>query len=267
MTGSAMNGPAQVRERSALVPVLVAVIAVLAVALGVLLLRGGGDTARTAAAPGVPATNREQGQPQGQPQELTEQQLAALRKVERNQQGDPLARGDLDAPVVIVVYSDYACPYCARHALGTETVLADRYLDDGVLRMEWHDFPAKGEGSVLAARAARAAGEQRRFWEYNNALFARLAADSHPEVSTDLLAEVAQEAGVDAAKLQQDMQSQHIKDSVQADYVQAQSIGVTATPTFLINGQPVVGAQPVEAFTAMIDKLHTNPGDVRSSAS
>lgn len=72
----------------------------------------------------------------------------------RRVDGDPLARGPVDAPVVLVVYSDYRCPFCAKFSHDTEPQLVDKYVEAGKLRIEWRDLPIFGEESMVAARPA-----------------------------------------------------------------------------------------------------------------
>src|SRR5581483_1346412 len=91
----------------------------------------------------------------------TQARLAAARRMP----GDPLALGRSDAPVVISEWGDFQCPYCRAYTLNTEPSLVRQYVDSGRVRMEWHDFAYLGPESELAARAARAAGRQGRFWQ------------------------------------------------------------------------------------------------------
>src|SRR5665811_161418 len=81
--------------------------------------------------------------------------------------GDPTALGDTDAPVVLVEYSDYRCPFCAVFARETLPVLIDEYVESGQVRIEWRDLTVFGQQSIEAAIAGRAAGAQGLFWEFN----------------------------------------------------------------------------------------------------
>jgi hypothetical protein len=95
-----------------------------------------------------------------------------LLQVIRRDAGDPLALGDVDAPVVMVNYSEFQCPFCGKFARDTEPELIEQYVEDGTLRIEWRDFPYLGPESTRAAPAGRAAAAQGRFWDFHDALFA-----------------------------------------------------------------------------------------------
>src|SRR5690625_8033412 len=84
---------------------------------------------------------------------------------------DPLAIGDVDAPVVMIVYSDFRCPYCGEWSRTTLPALTDKYVDSGEMRVEWRDMPVLGDPSVEAALAARAAANQGQFREVADALY------------------------------------------------------------------------------------------------
>ncbi|WP_031466553.1 DsbA family protein [Sciscionella sediminilitoris] len=168
--------------------------------------------------------------------------------------GDPLAIGRPDAPVVLVEYSDYRCPFCAQFGRSTEPELVKRYVDKGKLRIEWRDFPIFGEQSEQAAMAGRAAAAQGRFWQFNKAVFEAAPQKGHPDLPKEKLLEFARTAGVpDLAKFEKDMTSREHKDEVQFDATEGNELGIPSTPAFVINGKPLLGAQPIEEFTKMID--------------
>ena len=101
----------------------------------------------------------------------------------RREASDPFALGNVDAPVALVVFSDYRCPFCARYSQATEPELVARYVDAGKLRIEWRDFPIFGDASLLAARAGRAAAAQGKFWEFNRAVYAAAPASGHHDLT------------------------------------------------------------------------------------
>lgn len=178
------------------------------------------------------------------------QALAGLKRLEAD---DKAALGSVDAPVVIIEYSDYKCPYCAVFSRDTMGSIKTDFIDKGLVRFEWRDFPIFGEQSVDAAMAARAAGEQGLFWEYNEALYAQAPESGHAELTRDVLADVAQKVGVaDLDKFKTDLDSEELQQRVARDYQEASQIGVQSTPTFLVNGQVVQGAQPYEVFQQVI---------------
>ena len=173
---------------------------------------------------------------------------------ERRVAGDPLALGDPAAPVVMVMFADYRCPFCAKFSRDTEPELIHRFVDAGTLRVEWRDFPIFGEQSMLAARAGRAAAEQGRFWDFNRAVFAAAPERGHPDLTEAALQEFARQAGVpDIAEFTAGMKSTTFDAAINEDLAQGNRIGVPSTPAFVINGEPVLGAQPTDVFISAID--------------
>lgn len=170
---------------------------------------------------------------------------------ERRDVDDPLALGDVDAPVVLVEFSDYQCPYCGRFAREVKPQLIADYVAAGVLRLEWRDLPLQGERSYLAAAAARAAAVQGGFELMHDALF---APDRDPAgVDTDRLVALADELGLDPVRFATDLEDAAQTEAIDADRRQAEQLGVNATPTVLIGDERIVGAQPLAVFTAAVE--------------
>lgn len=160
------------------------------------------------------------------------------------------AMGDPDAPLTIVEYSDYLCPFCGRFSTEVEPALVERYVDAGLVRIEWHDFPVQGDRSVQAAIAARAAGRQDAYWAYHDALFALQGDIGY--VREEFVA-IAGELGLDTDRFARDLDDPALETAVRADLAVGQQLGVRGTPSFLIGGVPVVGAQPLSVFVDVID--------------
>jgi protein-disulfide isomerase len=171
---------------------------------------------------------------------------------ERRAADDPLALGDPDAPVVLAEWGDFQCTFCGRHARETEPALVTRFVDAGVLRLEWHDFPYLGKDSVRAARAARAAGRQGEFWAYHDALYAEERGVGDGSLSRENLVATAEEVGLDVGRFREDLDDPRVAAAVDEDFAAGQQLGVSGTPTFLVNGRPVVGAQPTETFASLV---------------
>lgn len=170
--------------------------------------------------------------------------------------GDPLARGSVSAPVVMVMFSDFRCPFCAEFSRTTEPALIRKYVDTGILRIEWRDFPIFGAQSTAAAIAGRAAAAQGRFFQFTQAVYAVAPQTGHPDLSNAALVGFAQKAGVpDIAAFKAAMDDPVAAKAVAANLDQASSLGVPSTPAFIINGYPLVGAQPLAEFTSLIDKI------------
>ena len=179
----------------------------------------------------------------------------------RRDPADRTALGEVDAPIVLIEYSDYRCPFCGLYAVETQPQIVAEYVDKGLLRIEWRDTPIFGPESELAAIAARAAGEQGRFWEYNHAVFELAERGGHTELPREKLLEIAGQVGVpDLARFEADLASPELAQLVAADRAEATSIGVSSTPTFIIGDSVFSGAYPLETFREVIEAELVNAG-------
>ncbi len=159
---------------------------------------------------------------------------------------DPV-RGAAAAPVTIVEFSDYQCPFCARVNPTIEQVRA-AYGDK--VKIIFKDFPLPNHPlAPKAAEAAHCAGEQGKYWEMHDRLFADQRALEVPQLKASALA-----LGLDPAGFNQCLDSGKHAASVAAGYAQGEQMGVNSTPTLYINGRALVGAQPFEAFKQIIDE-------------
>lgn len=246
---SAPPEPTATRRRAWLVPL---VVLLTAVSLGAAALLGGGGKDEPSAAPDrrTPPTSSTQ-------QQSAEEVLAGLA---RRQEGDPLALGAVDAPVVMIEWADFQCPFCGRFARETKPELVEQYVDSGVLRIEWRDFPYLGEQSQDAALAGRAAAEQGKFWEFHDALYALEVPPNSGQLTREKLVEIAGQVGLDTAAFTAALDDSALAEAVQADFTEGQMLGITGTPTFLIGDQPVVGAQPLEVFQQAIEAAASAAG-------
>ncbi|MFF5701511.1 thioredoxin domain-containing protein [Streptomyces sp. NPDC012794] len=176
---------------------------------------------------------------------------AELKALARRDAGDKLALGRADAPVVLIEYSDFKCGYCGKFARDTEPELVKKYVEDGTLRIEWRNFPIFGAESEAAAKAAWAAGRQDRFKAFHAAAYAEDA--KAKGFGEERLTELAREAGVpDLERFKRDMAGEEAAAALRRDQEEGYRIGVRSTPSFLVNGQPLAGAQPLDAFAAAI---------------
>lgn len=240
--------PSRRRAVMWLVPVLI-----VGAAAFLVVLSGGGDDTASSAGDGTTARPAADGQPSGAP---GEDDAAELPDMARREPGDPLAMGEVDAPVALVVYSDYQCPFCALWVNDTQPTIVSDYVEAGIVRMEWRDLNVFGPKSTLAAQAAYAAGLQDGFWEYHDALYA----DGEPLPESDLtpsrLIDLSGQLGLDTERFATDLTSQEVVEAVQANADEGVALGAFSTPSFLINGQPLTGAQPVEVFERAIEAAH-----------
>ncbi|MEU0686983.1 DsbA family protein [Streptomyces uncialis] len=178
-----------------------------------------------------------------------------LLRLARRDADDRLAIGLVDAPVVMIEYSDFQCPFCREFARSTEPGLIRRYVDKGLLRIEWRNFPLFGEESERAARAAWAAGQQGKFWEFHDTAFGEERPRNQGAYARDKVIAMAKEAGVpDAARFTKDLDSPGAKRAVERDKEEGYALGVSSTPAFLVDDIPVLGAQPAESFEQAVEK-------------
>ncbi len=155
--------------------------------------------------------------------------------------GDAPVKGPASAPVTLVAWSDFQCPFCSR-AVPTVRQLEDAYK--GKLRIAFKQFPLPFHDKAhLAAEAALAANEQGKFWQMHDKLFANQQA-----LDRASLEKYAQELGLDMGKFKAALDSGKFKDKVDAEDKEGAAFGVTGTPTFFINGTRLVGAQPFECL-------------------
>ncbi|MGB7947390.1 MAG: thioredoxin domain-containing protein [Candidatus Binatia bacterium] len=157
-------------------------------------------------------------------------------------------KGPVDAPVTIVKFEDYQCPFC-REIQPILRELFSRY--GGKIRLVHKDLPldAIHPQARQAAEAARCAGEQGKFWIYHDALYANA-----PEASQEMLTSYAKEVGLDVNAFDHCLGSGKFKSAVQRDLMDGAQLGVTGTPTLFINGREISGKQPLETFTAILDE-------------
>lgn len=187
-----------------------------------------------------------------QPAEMDPEQKAFLMDFPRRVEGDPLAMGDVDAPVVMTEWADYRCPFCSVFTEDTLPLLQP-LVDDGTLRIEFRDLAIFGEDSFNAAAGARAAGEQGLYWEFATALYVSLPNQGHPPVGDDEVTAIATQVGVpDMERFQTAYKAPETRTAIEQDSAEAQQLGISGTPAFLVGTEFISGAQPIDAFEAVI---------------
>lgn len=168
---------------------------------------------------------------------------------------DPML-GNPKAKVTIVEFSDFQCPYCRTFFEDTYGKLKKEYIDTGKVRLVFRNFPLSFHSMAKpAALAAQCAQEQNKFWQYHDALFVEQAKKGQGTISfsaTDLKT-WAQGIGLNIQQFSQCLDSQKYSAKIDADIAAAGTAGVNGTPSFFINGQLLVGAQPYSEFKALID--------------
>src|SRR5712691_2927396 len=171
----------------------------------------------------------------------TEQQVAAKIEV-----GNAPVLGPKNAPVTIVEWSDFQCPFCGR-VEPTLQQLREQY--QGKIRIAWKNQPLSFHPNAMpAAEAAMAAHEQGKFWEFHDALFKKQL-----QLGPALYDDLARQLGLDMDRFRGAIQARKHAAHIQADIAAGNAVGAQGTPTFFINGKKLVGAQPIDAFKQLIE--------------
>jgi protein-disulfide isomerase len=181
----------------------------------------------------------------------TEQQPAAdapqqVRRYDIPVDDDP-GIGPEDAPILIIEFSDYECPFCQKWHAEVWPLIQSKYGDK--VRLVYRDFPLFNmhPNATPAAMAANCANDQGRYWEFHSALFSGqypLSRKSYDAIAADL--------GLNASTFASCIESEKYKAEIEADYQFAAELGIQSTPTFFVNGLAIVGAQPFEMFDQLI---------------
>jgi protein-disulfide isomerase len=163
--------------------------------------------------------------------------------------------GDPNAPVHIIEYGDFQCPYCLKFWRETEPQLIAEYVNTGVVYFEYRSLGAfLGEESAWAAEGAYCAGDQGRFWEYHDTLFVNWNGENTGNYSKDRLIQYAESLDLDMQTFESCLRDGWHTPTVQKDAADASAAGVRATPTFFINGFMVEGAQPFHVLKEYIEE-------------
>jgi protein-disulfide isomerase len=164
-----------------------------------------------------------------------------------------------DAPLTLLEFTDYQCPFCNRFSSSTLPELRSTYIDTGKLRLVSRDLPlAIHANAKQAANAARCAQEQDHYWEMRGTMFANQTRLDH----TSLIG-LADDLGLDVGEFSTCLTSDRYRDKVQRGATEAAALGITGTPTFVLGrtsghvleGEVIVGAQPFATFDVRIRAL------------
>lgn len=161
--------------------------------------------------------------------------------------------GRADAPVRIIVFADFQCPFCKQFTTTREPQLAAEFIDTGKVLYEYHYMAFIGAESQAAAEAAECANEQGGFWPYHDRLFARQGRENSGAYSASALKRLGTEVAAavpnwDQSSFVSCLDSGRARTIVAADAAEAKAMGVTSTPTLFINGEPLVGVPSIEAL-------------------
>ena len=167
--------------------------------------------------------------------------------------------GNANAPVTIVEYGDYQCPFCAQFFSQTESQIISNYVNSGKVKMVFRNFAFLGAESTAAAEAAECAEDQNQLWKYHDALYAAKLSDDQKGGSENdgfftraVFIQLAQKTGLNVPAFTACIDGNAHAKTVQDEYTAAQASGVNSTPSFFINGTSILGAQPYASFTQAI---------------
>ena len=247
----------QSKTNRATVITLVVIAVILAVLAAVLLQNVASRRHQAAAASQAPASSSDSAaavpEPEPAPPVADQQTLELIHSEIHRDPADGQAKGKVDAPVVMVIYSDFACPFCTQFARNVEPEL-NKLVKEGTLRIEWRDLAQISETSPLAAQAGRAAAKQGKFWEFHDAVYAAADPQGHPEYTEDSLVAFAKKAGVaDIDRFRTDMNAAETVSAVTEAKDHAHSIGITGTPFMIVGETFISGYQDAEYMKAVIN--------------
>lgn len=163
---------------------------------------------------------------------------------------DNYFQGDENAPVTIVEFSDFQCPFCSRFYSQTKSQIDENYVKTGKVKFVYADFPLESihPQAMPAALAGRCAGEQDNFWEFHD-----LAFENQQSLSDASYKQWASDLGLDTNQFNTCLDSKKYESAIRDDIQEGSANGIRGTPGFIINDRLVSGAQPFSAFQAAID--------------
>jgi protein-disulfide isomerase len=180
------------------------------------------------------------------------------------QLGEVPYKGEYDAPVTLIEFSDYQCPYCKRHATAVMPPLIESYVDTGKLRFVMREYPIRNlhRRAIPTSEAALCAGDQGNYWGMHDALFTDQKANTDEDFQ-----QMAASMGLDVAAFSACMDSDKFMEQIRADMVEGQKLGISGTPSFVVGltdpedpskvhlTKFIRGAQSLASFSAAIDEL------------
>ncbi len=165
------------------------------------------------------------------------------------------ALGNPNTKVTIVEFADFRCPFCENFFTQTLPQIKKDYIDTGKVKFYFRNFAFLGDASTVAANAAECANDQGKFWEYHDYLYKNQPDESNTTMyNTDTLTQAAVSLGMDGNTFRSCLDGKKDSASVNKDISDAQTAGVSGTPTLFVDGTAIVGAQPYSAFKTLIDQ-------------
>jgi protein-disulfide isomerase len=165
------------------------------------------------------------------------------------------AKGKSDAPVTVIQFADFRCPFCERFFTDAEQSMIKDYVATGKVKYYFRNFAFLGPESTLAAEASECANDQGKFWDFHEWMFRNQAPESDTAYySQDNLIKYGVGIGLNKAKFTQCLTSHKFASAVAQDLSEGQTAGVNGTPTTFVDGVAMVGAQPYASLKQAIDQ-------------
>ena len=186
---------------------------------------------------------------------------AKVQSISVSTDDDPV-RGNQDAPITIVEFSDFQCPFCARFQIQTLPLILEQYVETGKVKFVYRDFPIQNShpNAMPAAAASECAHEQNKYWEYHDILFENQGVWNKVEVTSAITVfkEFAAELDLNQDQFNNCLDSGKYIEEINNDLKDGRNYGITGTPGFFIGNEEtgfvkLNGAQPFEAFKSIID--------------
>lgn len=177
-------------------------------------------------------------------------------KVEGVSADDDPFLGSADAPVTIVEFTEYECPYCQRHSQQVLPEIKENYIDTGKVKYVVRDFIVHGESSLtrsMAAECVRAQGGDTAYFEYHDLLFGEAFSTEYDDLAQGLADLAGEIDGIDTAQVAECIAAGTYSQEVMADTSAGRELGVSGTPNMFVNGWHVNGAYPYETFVELIE--------------
>lgn len=161
--------------------------------------------------------------------------------------------GDNNAPVTIVEFADFQCPFCGEWQKTIFQELKSKYIETGKARFVFMDYAFLGDESTRAAQAARCANDQNRFWEYHDLLYTKQSGENEGAFIDDNLKQFAKELKLNEDEFNSCFDSNKYASQLNSDIVEADEYGVISTPTIYINGNKLEGILPFSRYEELIE--------------
>jgi protein-disulfide isomerase len=161
--------------------------------------------------------------------------------------------GNKNAPVTVVEFGDFQCPFCRSYFQNNQPSIINEYVNNGKVKFVWKDYAFLGQESMWAAEAARCASDQNKFWEYHNYLYSHQSSENSGAFSKNNLKKFAQTLGLDSTKFNSCLDSDQYAGDIQKETQYGNSIGVGGTPASIINGTFISGAVAYSEIKAAIE--------------